>query len=543
MTVNNGSVKLFNNSKSSAEITKIEFEDPLYADAAKFSLGSINYPVKLDIDSTLDIPVIFEPQKEQSYSTNMLIYLLGLTTPIKANIKGEGFLPKIDLTWTCSQGTKVGEQSTGTLDIKSIDPQTDLLIYSADILNNNGEYEWITPKPTNIIIPGGQSKQYLITFKPNSVGIRSNTINVISDASAGPDINPKVAKSLAIECEALGSDYTETIDFETILACSELSLPFTVKNTSPSTELNISSYSFENPTADKDYFSVELSTPLKIQPNESKSFNIVFKPVDVKGYNAKVVFVNDQDLDIHCNLIGNAVQINYYTDNTLFNEYPGKKIDFSVFAKLPKLSSKLPASYQTDFNLDILFNSKMLKYVDASFSSPLTQFIWSNPDLTQLGQINIKGKGKLTTPFDGKIYIFKFDTFLGDTSNTDIIFRPISDGCKSSEQIVSKYNTTGICFLSGRYITGSGTEYFIKNPEPNPASNSTKINFSAAFNSPATLDIYDAYGKHIVNILNQDLKAGNYEVEINLKDFTSGLYFVRYNCGTYTGTVEILVTK
>ena len=542
LTNNTGTVKLTNNTDYTVKVTDVKFEDVDYANSAKLSIAALNLPFTIEPNISYDVFVNFIPQMEKDYNTNLLIYIEGNAEPIKANIKGKGFLPKINLLWTCAKPVKPGDQSNATLEIKSSDASADLYVYTADFANNNGEYTWVSQKPQNVTIPAGQSKQYTVAFKPNAAGYRNNTITVTSDAAAGPLESPKVTQILDVQCEGLGVDYTKNIDFEIIMPCSELTLPMTIKNLSPSTALNISSYSFASPATDKQYFTVDLPTTLNIKPNSSKSVNITFKPKEIKSYSAKIIFTNDLDFDISCNLKGDADEIKYYSDKKEYEEKPGNPIDFAVFAKVPKFSDQMTEPVKLD--LDILFNSKMLEYKNGSFSSPLlNQILWSAPNASLSGKLNVSGSGALTTPFDGKILEFKFNTYLGDTSKSVIQFHPVIEGCNTDTSDIGLYNTSGICFLSGRYITASNEIFALKEPEPNPASNSVKIGFSAAFQSAMSLDIFDAYGNRVLNALSQDIKAGSYDIELNLNDFTSGVYFVRYICGSYSKTVRMLINK
>lgn len=544
-SINKLNMKITNSSPSKAQITKIEFEDAAYANNAQLTIdNTVSLPLDLEVNASCDIPFVFQPQNENSYRANVLIYILGMVEPIKATISGEGILPKIELYWSCGKGVKVGESSTGTLSIKANNPDADLHIYSADFLLNTGEFSWQgANKPVNMTIPAGQTVNFPIVFSPAGVGIREDKIIVSSDAVPGPNENPEKIDTVDVQCEGIGSDFTSSIDYETILTCSELSLPLTITNTSATEKVILTSYYFDKLLADSNYFSFDKNFPMEINPSSSKVINITFKPDQVKDYSAKIYFVNSQNLELYCNLKGSAANIEYYTTKDDLQGYPGDTLLLPVYAKVPKLSSKLPSDYLLNFDLDIMFRYNMLRYIKNSFKSNTVNVEWNTPNAIKAGILTLTGSGQVTQPYDGKLFDVTFDTFLGDTSGTAIVFRPKFADCIFNEKTVAQYKTHGICFLSGRYVTVSNSNTYLKIPEPNPATDFVKLEFSAAFDSHAKLDIFDAFGKHISTLLDNNIKSGSYLINIDLNNFASGVYLVVYQCGAYKKTVEMSVTK
>ncbi len=81
---------------------------------------------------------------------------------------------------------------------------------------------------------------------------------------------------------------------------------------------------------------------------------------------------------------------------------------------------------------------------------------------------------------------------------------------------------------------------------PNPFNPSTKIKFSIpAKNSHdrSLLKIYDAIGREVAILVNEELKPGTYEIEWNAENLPSGVYFYSLITNDFTQTRKMVVLK
>lgn len=78
---------------------------------------------------------------------------------------------------------------------------------------------------------------------------------------------------------------------------------------------------------------------------------------------------------------------------------------------------------------------------------------------------------------------------------------------------------------------------------PNPFNPMTKIKFDIpkAFNTK--LAVYDILGKEIAVLVNENLKAGSYEVDFSAADLPSGAYFYRITTEGFTETKKMMLLK
>ena len=70
------------------------------------------------------------------------------------------------------------------------------------------------------------------------------------------------------------------------------------------------------------------------------------------------------------------------------------------------------------------------------------------------------------------------------------------------------------------------SEFDLSQNYPNPFNPSTTINYSLPKQSYITLKVYDILGREVASLVQEQQKAGYYEVDWNAKDLTSGIYFI-----------------
>lgn len=78
---------------------------------------------------------------------------------------------------------------------------------------------------------------------------------------------------------------------------------------------------------------------------------------------------------------------------------------------------------------------------------------------------------------------------------------------------------------------------------PNPFNPSTTIGFSVGTSSFVTLRMYDALGREIRSLVNQNLDAGSYTVPFDARDLSSGVYYYTIQAGSFTSSKKMLLTK
>jgi len=127
---------------------------------------------------------------------------------------------------------------------------------------------------------------------------------------------------------------------------------------------------------------------------------------------------------------------------------------------------------------------------------------------------------------------------------------------------ISSLAVSGSCLLAGTYDGGVWrrplwemvtsvenpsttlpTQFTLYQNYPNPFNPSTKIKYSVPQSSNVLLKIFDVVGKEVATLINEEKPAGNYEVEFNASNLSSGIYFYRLRSGKFVETKKMILQK
>lgn len=102
--------------------------------------------------------------------------------------------------------------------------------------------------------------------------------------------------------------------------------------------------------------------------------------------------------------------------------------------------------------------------------------------------------------------------------------------------------------VSVRTISSVAEKFTLKQNYPNPFNPSTEIEFSLPRTSFVNLKIYDAMGREVRELINENISAGTHTVSFNASGLSSGVYFYRINVNagrgeTYTSSKSMILTK
>jgi hypothetical protein len=78
---------------------------------------------------------------------------------------------------------------------------------------------------------------------------------------------------------------------------------------------------------------------------------------------------------------------------------------------------------------------------------------------------------------------------------------------------------------------------------PNPFNPETNIKFDIPKTQNVKIVIYDIMGREVNKLIDEELKAGAYNIKWNGSNFASGVYFYRIETGSYTLTKKMLMVK
>ena len=133
-----------------------------------------------------------------------------------------------------------------------------------------------------------------------------------------------------------------------------------------------------------------------------------------------------------------------------------------------------------------------------------------------IGQI-LYGSQPVTSCNYGWIYIFKGDTsVIGDTGAVNVKNEiPVPD------------------------------EYYLYEPYPNPFNPSTTIKWQSSIQGHTTIKVFDILGKEIAVLINNELAAGQHQIEFNAEEYklSSGVYFLNIKTGNFEEIKKMIYLK
>ncbi len=85
--------------------------------------------------------------------------------------------------------------------------------------------------------------------------------------------------------------------------------------------------------------------------------------------------------------------------------------------------------------------------------------------------------------------------------------------------------------------------YSLDQNYPNPFNPSTKISYQLPQNGFVSLKVYNAIGKEVATLVNEEKSAGRYEVNFDAAGLSSGLYFYTIQTGSFQETKKMILIK
>ncbi len=139
---------------------------------------------------------------------------------------------------------------------------------------------------------------------------------------------------------------------------------------------------------------------------------------------------------------------------------------------------------------------------------------------------------------------FVADYATNGTSTTMIIVAPESNELftVSGEFVIEDY----LAASNDGYINVSlsvPSVYALKAAYPNPFNPTTTIGYAVPKTSDVKVVVYDMLGREAAVLVNSSVEVGNYSVNWNASDLSSGMYLIRMTAGDFTSTQKIMLVK
>ncbi|KAB2839942.1 MAG: T9SS type A sorting domain-containing protein, partial [Melioribacteraceae bacterium] len=80
---------------------------------------------------------------------------------------------------------------------------------------------------------------------------------------------------------------------------------------------------------------------------------------------------------------------------------------------------------------------------------------------------------------------------------------------------------------------------------PNPFNPTTTISFAIPVGTQyaAYLQVFDILGREVITLVNENLQPGNYTINFDAGNLSSGVYFYKLTSGSFTQTKKMMLIK
>ncbi len=160
---------------------------------------------------------------------------------------------------------------------------------------------------------------------------------------------------------------------------------------------------------------------------------------------------------------------------------------------------------------------------------------WSTLSINKLDSLALAGKFDPTKPSRIGVVVYYPSPY--DTTTWTDSFE------------LDDFTAYGIWFASGvpsgirPENPGIVYQYQLYSNYPNPFNPSTRVRYDVERDSKVEVKVFDVLGREVATLVNQREPAGSYDVEFNASSFSSGVYFVRMDAGSYVKTMRIMLLK
>jgi len=86
-------------------------------------------------------------------------------------------------------------------------------------------------------------------------------------------------------------------------------------------------------------------------------------------------------------------------------------------------------------------------------------------------------------------------------------------------------------------------KYKLEQNYPNPFNPTTIINYEILKRTFVSIKVYDILGNELATLINEELSAGNYNVEFNAGNLSSGVYICQLRTREFTKTTKMILAK
>jgi len=132
----------------------------------------------------------------------------------------------------------------------------------------------------------------------------------------------------------------------------------------------------------------------------------------------------------------------------------------------------------------------------------------------------------------------------------EIRFRDVSESVETKLETSLIHEGKGLVYTDNDFLVVEmkaaaqvPDEYYLSECYPNPFNNQTRISFGLPETANVNIGIYDVNGRHVIEIVNGRLSAGQHTMNWDASESSAGIYMIRMNAGGLTRSTKVMLLK
>ncbi|MDQ3020130.1 MAG: T9SS type A sorting domain-containing protein [Bacteroidota bacterium] len=171
------------------------------------------------------------------------------------------------------------------------------------------------------------------------------------------------------------------------------------------------------------------------------------------------------------------------------------------------------------------------------------RFRWNFSFYTTSYHLQISTDTSFTNTRDSNYIVNNFILLKNFSPNTTYFWRLKANGALENSEWSNVKSFTVLTSSIEPINNSIPTSLNLFQNYPNPFNPVTKIKFSVPENQLIKIKVYDIQGKEILELVNEQVQAGNYEIEFNGNNFSGGIYFYTLESESFKTTKKMVLIK
>lgn len=242
---------------------------------------------------------------------------------------------------------------------------------------------------------------------------------------------------------------------------------------------------------------------------------------------------------------GEGGNIAFSVTPELINASPGDTIQLAVQATSTDWQDMIAVS----FSMELSYQSSWMQYTGIADLGTVLDSTWTMEvqelaaDEPGMHKTVISARGTTPVAMSGTLAALQMRLFL----SPDTLYTPMLSAAANGDINCVQTSTASFsvalshCIINLRPVHYSGTSYSLSRIQAASSTGVLRLRYGIAIEAGTRIELYNSVGEHIATLVDQAMRPGEYEQDIDISRFGAGAYFIRMNSGPYSRTLPVLL--